>query len=271
MAWIFQGNPNRFDIDDYLSRYPQYLYWRTNRFIKNIALGDFLFIWRSGQEAGAVALGQVVETPTRASSVKYPDALGDDLWLAEKADPSEYKTGVQLCDVRLSKEEGMITRNMVKNDSVLASSRIITTPNGTVFQLSNDEVNALMKLWGKNTNNHAATDSAQEGKLKLRAHYIRERSSSLRRRKLGAFREENGHLFCVICGFAESAKHPLPYRERAYEVHHRKPLGTAIKPTRTTLKDLAVLCANCHRAVHADLNVSQNYQALVHLYSNNAQ
>lgn len=23
MLWIFQGNPNRFDIDDYLSRYTQ--------------------------------------------------------------------------------------------------------------------------------------------------------------------------------------------------------------------------------------------------------
>jgi hypothetical protein len=26
MSWIFQGNPNRFDIDDYLSRYT-YIYW----------------------------------------------------------------------------------------------------------------------------------------------------------------------------------------------------------------------------------------------------
>lgn len=28
MSWIFQGNPNRFDIDDYHSRYT-YIYWST--------------------------------------------------------------------------------------------------------------------------------------------------------------------------------------------------------------------------------------------------
>lgn len=96
MAWIFQGNPNRFDIDDYLSRYPQLIYWRTNRYVKDIAVGDPVFIWRAGSHAGAVAVGRVVEAPTQARSVKQPEALGDDLWMAEEANPEELKTGIEL-------------------------------------------------------------------------------------------------------------------------------------------------------------------------------
>lgn len=63
-AWVFQGNPEKFDLDDYLARYPELIYWRTPRYAKNIAVGDVAFIWRSGVNAGAVAWGEVVEEPT---------------------------------------------------------------------------------------------------------------------------------------------------------------------------------------------------------------
>jgi 5-methylcytosine-specific restriction protein A len=35
------------------------------------------------------------------------------------------------------------------------------------------------------------------------------------------------------------------------EVHHIKPLSTLNPGGKTTLDDLALLCANCHRMVHA--------------------
>lgn len=40
--------------------------------------------------------------------------------------------------------------------------------------------------------------------------------------------------------------------DRALEVHHLKPLSQTGPNTRTQLRDLAVLCATCHRLVHAD-------------------
>lgn len=39
MAWIFQGNPKIFDIDDYLARYPELVYWRAPRYQREIAVG----------------------------------------------------------------------------------------------------------------------------------------------------------------------------------------------------------------------------------------
>lgn len=266
MAWIFQGNPNRFDVDDYLSRYTQLIYWRTNRHVKEIILGDPVFIWRAGADAGAIAVGHVVEVPTPARAVEHVDALGDDLWVADESNPDELKTGIQLREIRLNGEAGMIPRSAAKEDSVLGSSTIITVPNGTVFRLSAVELAALEGLWGSPAS-VAVSGGATEGQRLLRAHYARERSPRLRQDKLHAFRNTHGKLFCELCGFEASGHDPEPFTNRAFEVHHKDPLASVIQPVRTTLNDLAVLCANCHRAVHANPNVAENYNTLVTLYA----
>lgn len=266
MLWIFQGNPNQFDIDDYLSRYTQLIYWHTNRYVKDIAVGDRVFIWRAGAEAGAIAAGYIVEAPTPARYVKHPEALGDDLWVAEKADLEALKTGIQLHEIRLNNEEGMIPRSEVKDNPILNSSTIITVPNGTVFKLSDVQANALEELWDVSLAPVIGA-SAIEGQRYLRAHYARERSPRLRQDKLRTFRKAHGALFCELCGFKASAYAPEPFTDRAFEVHHKNPLANAIEPVRTTLDDLAVLCANCHRAVHANENITENYEKLRSLHA----
>ena len=266
MLWVFQGNPNRFDIDDYLSRYTQLIYWYTNRYVKDIAVGERVFIWRAGAEAGAIAAGYIVEAPTPARYVKHPEALGDDLWVAGEVVPDGLKTGIQLYEIRLNDEEGMITRSEAKNNPDLCSSTIITMPNSTVFKLSHVEANALEKLWnGKLA--PAIDASATEGQRYLRAHYMRERSSRLRQDKLRTFRKAHGALFCELCGYKASAYAPELFTDRAFEVHHKSPLADAIEPVRTTLDDLAVLCANCHRAVHANKSIIENYEKLAMLHA----
>ena len=65
MAWIFQGNPQKFDVDDYLARYPELIYWRVPRYQSEIVVGDRVFIWRAGSESGVVASGVVVEALPR--------------------------------------------------------------------------------------------------------------------------------------------------------------------------------------------------------------
>ena len=60
MAWILQGNPNRFDIDEYLSRYT-FIYWSAPTNQKDFSIGDSVFIWRAGADAGIIAYGKVKE------------------------------------------------------------------------------------------------------------------------------------------------------------------------------------------------------------------
>jgi len=266
-GWVFQGNPKIFDMDDYLSRYTRLIYWRTNRYVDQIGLGDSVFIWRAGAQAGVVAVGRVTELPIAARSVAHREALGTDLWVkkAGNGDPDELKTGIELHDIRLSVDEGMVLRENVAADLVLATSMIIKVPNGTVFKLSSDECDALGDHWGAKSSGRLL-DTLPEGKRVLHVHYSRERSGRLRQDKLASFREQHGALFCEICGFDDSDRHPEPFTGRAFEVHHRVPLSQLAGVVRTGLEDLAVLCANCHRAVHANLNVEANFAVMSALY-----
>jgi predicted HNH restriction endonuclease len=77
-----------------------------------------------------------------------------------------------------------------------------------------------------------------------------------------------GKCVCALCGIDETTRYPAALAARIFEVHHLAPLAKAATPVRTTLADLSVLCANCHRAVHATLAVEKNYSSLAtHLRS----
>jgi predicted HNH restriction endonuclease len=261
MGWVFQGNPEAFDIDDYLSRYPQLIYWRTPRYASEISIGDRAFLWRAGSESGVVAIGVVVEPPTPANRVKHPEALGDDLWIADRADSLETKTGIRIEELRVGAGD-MVPRSLVRADSLLTATVLITMPHNTVFRLSQAETDALERLWGISSA-LAAESSVPEGERRLRAHFVRERSPRLRADKIASFRAEQGHLRCEICGAAEVGVYPSGFGDKLFEVHHRAPLASATEPVRTTLANLAVLCANCHRSVHSTKAVEDNYKCLV--------
>lgn len=267
MAWIFQGNPKVFDIDDYLARYSELIYWRVPRYKADIAVGDRAFIWRAGTESGIVAAGIVVETPVKASDVLHPEALGDDLWFAEKPEGDEPKVGVALDSVRLSIAEGMVSRSAVKDDPLLQQSTIIRMANATVFHLNETERKQIEELWAASYESEPeeSVPSAAEGKVQLRAHRRRERSRFLVRKKLEDFRRLHGSLHCEACSFAEVGQYPHALAASVFEIHHILPLASAATPRRTTLDDLKVLCAKCHRAVHATPDVEANMKAISRL------
>jgi len=149
MAWIFQGNPTHFNIDEYLARNPRFIYWRVNRYRLEVMVGDRAFIWRALPESGGiVASGRVAEAPVQKSKVAHPEALADDLWAgAPVADNDEMKVGIALDSVRLSAAEGMVHNSVVRGDPLLRESSIIRMPTGTVFRLTEHELKRIEELW----------------------------------------------------------------------------------------------------------------------------
>ena len=95
--------------------------------------------------------------------------------------------------------------------------------------------------------NEADNKKMSEGEKKLLQHYKRERRPQLRDMKLKSVMREVGFLQCECCGTAAEA-YPPEYRKSVFEVHHRRPLSEG--STLTGVDDLALLCANCHRAIH---------------------
>jgi len=67
-AWVFQGNPRHWRIDDFLGdvrggRVDPRVPWLVTRYARRIAEGDRVYLWRAGAEAGVVALARVVGAP----------------------------------------------------------------------------------------------------------------------------------------------------------------------------------------------------------------
>lgn len=91
---------------------------------------------------------------------------------------------------------------------------------------------------------------AEEGRILTRLHRTRERSRELVENKKELALKLHGRLRCEACSFDFEAT----YGTRGLgfiEAHHTKPLHTLAPGDKTRLEDLALLCSNCHRMVHA--------------------
>jgi len=93
------------------------------------------------------------------------------------------------------------------------------------------------------------TESAPEGKVLLRIHKSRERSPSLVRKKKRWALQKYGRLECEVCGF-EFKRVYGELGKGFIKCHHTKSVSQLRPGERTRLKDLALVCANCHRVLH---------------------
>lgn len=103
----------------------------------------------------------------------------------------------------------------------------------------------------KITHRQIAQADAQEGTISERLACQRVRSQALRAAKIRETLSKNeGRLACEVlgCGFDFLETYGELGRGFAH-VHHRQSLAKR-KTSRTTLADLAIVCANCHAMVH---------------------
>ncbi|MGV3485890.1 MAG: HNH endonuclease [Planctomycetaceae bacterium] len=82
-----------------------------------------------------------------------------------------------------------------------------------------------------------------EGRKRLVSHIVRERDPKIVAAKIKSAKS----LACEVCGFDSEAVYGISY----CEVHHLKPIAELAEGTKTSLDDLAIVCANCHRIIHS--------------------
>lgn len=91
---------------------------------------------------------------------------------------------------------------------------------------------------------------AVEGRIMTVLHRLRELSKDLVAKRKKTALQQTGKLACEACGFDFA----ITYGTRGegfIECHHTKPVETLGDGMATKLSDLALLCANCHRMIHA--------------------
>ncbi|CVG58672.1 Predicted restriction endonuclease [Serratia marcescens] len=88
-----------------------------------------------------------------------------------------------------------------------------------------------------------------EGKPIMRLHQSRERDPKIVKQKKDLIFNETGKLECEICSMNFEEIYGELGRGFA-ECHHKEPLSLRDKNEETSIHDLAIVCANCHRMLH---------------------
>lgn len=146
-TWIFQGNPKRFNVNDYLLK-NEVIWWsiRQKHLAKYIELNDEVFIRRSDGgnkgSGGIVARTQVISLPQNytnddeSANYWYEDITGD-IYLA-----------VELKLVEVDIENG-INRLDLKGNEVLADLKILHLKQNTNYLLSEEHGSHLKLIWSR--------------------------------------------------------------------------------------------------------------------------
>jgi MoxR-like ATPase/predicted RNA-binding protein with PUA-like domain len=138
-AWIFQANPKIYAIDRALSELSS-LQWTVRRHRGEVHDGDRVYLWRSGKNAGVIAVGAVIGEPTP----RGPDEAERPYYLRpEELESSEPRVDIQV-DRVLDKT---LSRRELAEHPVLAAMAVIRMQGrGTNFRLTEEQARVLDEL-----------------------------------------------------------------------------------------------------------------------------
>ena len=129
-TWIFQGNPKRFNIIEYLEKGGE-ADWSANQHWKEMSVGDPVYFWVAGEKAGIYALGEIISLPEERAE-----------------DDNEKEFGDRKVGVKINKYLGekYVSREVFLTNDILKNCSIITFANASNFVLTEDESNELLKI-----------------------------------------------------------------------------------------------------------------------------
>jgi hypothetical protein len=168
--WLFQGNPDQFDVDEYLTSTDK-IYWSVSvkKYQSEISIGDLVFLWRAQGKAnavsGVIAKAVVIEPCRPKKSLDNPTNLYDNLWESNSSEKSEIKVGLKVLEYRLTHKSGMVHKSFFECDETLVNSNIIKVRVGSNFKLKNEEYARINLFWEKNSNFALETETNERSMI----------------------------------------------------------------------------------------------------------
>jgi hypothetical protein len=148
-TWIFQGNPDDFDLDAYLATNPTQFPWLVTRYGNEITVGDHVYIWRTQGNQKAVA-GIIAEAEVFAPVALVPEAADAiPFWRGEASAATETRPRAVLRLVRIAKPREVIRREWCAEDPVLRSLPNLRMAAATNYPLAREQVERLAALWNR--------------------------------------------------------------------------------------------------------------------------
>lgn len=138
-TWIFQANPNMYDIETSL-RAERHEKWNLRQHRKDVDVNDRVLIWISGKKAGIYAVGTVTSPPIITADTPQ----GIDYW----TDKRNGRRAIARVNVRYDRIliNHPLLRDFLLCDPDLWSLSILRYAQGTNFPVTEPEWQAL-KVW----------------------------------------------------------------------------------------------------------------------------
>ncbi len=140
-TWIFQANPQRYDIlnalaDPAVQRYN----WFVSRHKSKIKKGDVGLIWMSGNDAGIYAVAEIISDP----AIMGETPAEDKYWINNE-DRGKNKMRVELIN-KIVLINSPVFRHELKSIEGLRDLSILRIPRGTNFPVTLHEWNVIKGL-----------------------------------------------------------------------------------------------------------------------------
>lgn len=204
-TWIFQGNPNKFKIVEYLTDYEEF-WWsiRQKHFIEDIQIGDIVYIWLADGgkpgTGGILARSEVIEEPI----MYLPDE--NKYWIEPPHNPY-YAARLKILEFD---SENMLFKSELRSNNLLENLLIFRMANQTNYLLSVEYSQAIDQLWHNKfpTLGQTVDVSQTEKEMLLKI-----------RTAQGVFRTKllNKNSKCALCSINEPklliASHIKPWRD----------------------------------------------------------
>jgi predicted RNA-binding protein with PUA-like domain len=143
MEWIFQANPQRYDIIKALSDYEigDVIHWQVNQHKTKIKKGHLGIIWMSGKEAGIYAITEILSEP---KIMKQFDS-GKKYWTdsSDKEDNSKLRVKMKIINNLLNNP---VSKENIKKTKGLESLSILRYYQGTNFPVTYDEWQLIKQM-----------------------------------------------------------------------------------------------------------------------------
>ena len=146
-TWLFQGNPDLFDVDGYLTADSETVSWLVRQYGDQVAIGDTVFIWKSigatKAISGVVAECRIASLP----EVCLPDAASAPYWKDDSMWKPEPR--VELLVIRVARAKEVLKREWLKADPILRSLPIFKMAQATNFLVAEPLASRLRSIWDR--------------------------------------------------------------------------------------------------------------------------
>lgn len=141
--WIFQANPERYDILNALADEEIIgtdVHWEVNQHKKDIAKGHIGIIWISGKEAGIYALTEINTNPQFLEETSAEKKYWSD---SEDKEGKRLRVKMKILKIMLNRP---LLKETIRSTTGLQKMSILKQPRGTNFRVTHHEWNIIKNL-----------------------------------------------------------------------------------------------------------------------------